>query len=106
MKGRYNGSSMSIYSSVFPRVSREGRSSFLLCPKYSPKLNGCVERAHSTHATEEFYEMVEGSEEFQEHNCKLKEEDVYNTIRHHHALAYLTPEQFVVRWRGEKTGKN
>jgi hypothetical protein len=50
--------------------------------------------------------MVGGSEEFQEHNCKLKEEDVYNTIRHHRALAYLTPEQFVVRWRGEKTGKN
>ncbi len=48
--------------------------------------------------------MVELSEEFHEANRQLKEQaDVYITIRHHQALGYLTPEQFVVRWRGEKT---
>ncbi len=73
-------------------------------PPHSPQLNGCVEKAQRTH-TEEFYEVVEVCEDLKEHNRQLQEqEDIYNTIRPHQALGYLTPEQFVVRWRGEKRG--
>lgn len=73
-------------------------------PPCSPKLNGCVERAQRTH-TEEFYEVSEFSLKIDCLNQELKEwEQIYNTIRPHQALGYLTPEEFVRAWRAEKRG--
>ncbi len=67
---------------------------FVLPPK-SPKLNGAVERANRTH-TEEFYEVTESSWTVEELNQELLEwEKIYNTIRPHQALRYLTPLQFL-----------
>lgn len=67
---------------------------FVLPPR-SPKLNGHVERAQRTH-TEEFYEVTEASFEIRELNrALLKWEKVYNTIRPHQSLGYLTPQQFL-----------
>jgi transposase InsO family protein len=70
---------------------------FVLPPK-SPKLNGCVERANRTH-TEEFYEVHDISAELRTHNNQLEAwEQVYNHVRPHQALGYLTPAQFVTEW--------
>jgi len=67
---------------------------FVLPPK-SPKLNGTVERAQRTH-TEEFYEVTECAWTVEELNQQLLEwEGIYNTLRPHQALGYLTPLQFL-----------
>ena len=73
---------------------RRGIKLFVLPPR-SPKLNGGVERAHRTHS-EEFYEVTGSSFDL----CELKDEllqweRVYNTIRPHQALGYLTPLKFL-----------
>lgn len=74
---------------------------FVLPPR-SPKLNGCVERAQRTH-TEEFYEVTEFSLEMATLNQELLAwEHIYNTIRPHQALGYLTPHQFVTQWQHQR----
>lgn len=71
---------------------------FVLPPR-SPKLNGCVERAHRTH-TEEFYEVVDSDFTIADLRPKLLQwERVYNTLRPHQALGYLTPQQFLERYK-------
>jgi transposase InsO family protein len=73
---------------------------FVLPPR-SPKLNGCVERSNRTH-TEEFYEVHDFSLGIDELNQQLKAwETVYNTIRPHQALGYLTPLEYIQRWKQE-----
>ena len=77
---------------------RRGIKLFVLPPR-SPKLNGYVERAHRTHS-EEFYEVTESSFDIAELRGELLEwERVYNTVRPHQALAYLTPLKFLEQWR-------
>ncbi|MFC1958312.1 integrase core domain-containing protein [Chloroflexota bacterium] len=67
---------------------------FVLPPQL-PKLNGAVERVHRTH-TEEFYEVTESSFELSELREELLEwEQVYNTVRPHQALGYVTPLKFL-----------
>lgn len=64
-------------------------------PPHSPKLNGCVERANRTH-TEEFYEVNDFSLDIKELNQQLREwENIYNTVRPHKSLNYLTPQEYV-----------
>ena len=71
---------------------------FVLPPR-SPKLNGAVERAHRTQ-TEEFYQVTESSFDFSELKDELLEwEGVYNTVRPHQALGYLTPLKFLEQWK-------
>jgi putative transposase len=73
---------------------RRGIRLFVLPPR-SPKLNGGVERAHRTH-TEEFYEITDSDFELAQIRAELlKWERVYNTIRPHQALGYLTPKKFL-----------
>ena len=73
---------------------RRGIKLFVLPPR-SPKLNGHVERAQRTH-TEEFYEVTDTSFELPGLNqALLKWEKVYNTIRPHQAMGYLTPLNFI-----------
>jgi len=73
---------------------KRGIRLFVLPPR-SPKLNGGVERAHRTH-TEEFYEVTESSFELSELREELLQwEQVYNTVRPHQALGYLTPLNFM-----------
>ena len=67
---------------------------FVLPPR-SPKLNGHVERAQRTH-TEEFYELYDGDLAMDPLNRALRNwETVYNTVRPHQSLGYLTPLQFL-----------
>jgi putative transposase len=73
---------------------RRGIKLYVLPPR-SPKLNGHVERAQRTH-TEEFYEVTDTTFDIPELNqALLKWEQVYNTLRPHQALGYLTPQQFL-----------
>jgi putative transposase len=67
---------------------------FVLPPK-SPKLNGRVERANRTH-TEEFYEVTPVGWTVTDVNRQLIAwEKIYNLIRPHQALGYLTPAEFL-----------
>ena len=80
---------------------RRGIWLFVLPPR-SPKLNGCVERAHRTH-TEEFYEVVDFPLDMAGLNQALRAwEHTYNTIRPHQALGYLTPQQYLLQCRKGK----
>ena len=73
---------------------RRGIHLFVLPPR-SPKLNGHVERAQRTH-TEEFYELTDSSFDMAEINQALRKwELVYDTVRPHQSLGYLTPHQFL-----------
>lgn len=72
---------------------KRGIPLFLL-PPHSPKLNGCVERANGTHRRE-FYEVEEIELSLAEHNKQLERwEYIYNYIRPHQALDYLTPDEY------------
>jgi len=76
----------------------------VVLPPRSSKLNGAVERAHRTH-TEEFYEVTESSFDLPQLREELLEwEQVYNTIRPHQALGYVTPLKFLQQ-RKEYLGK-
>jgi putative transposase len=67
-------------------------------PPRSPKLNGTVERAQRTH-TEEFWEVTNCDTDVESMRRSLREwEDVYNTVRPHQALGYLTPAEYVHNW--------
>ena len=71
---------------------------FILPPR-SPKLNGHVERAHRTH-NEEFYEVQAESDQLPVLNAQLRNwEKTYNCVRPHQSLAYLTPLEFITRWK-------
>jgi putative transposase len=85
------------FQSVFEETcQRLGIRLFVLPPR-SPKLNGCVERSNRTH-TEEFYEVTDCEFEMKPLNKALTEwEIVYNTVRPHQALKYLTPNQFLLQ---------
>ena len=61
----------------------------------SPKLDGHVERAQRTH-TEEFYEVYPDDLGIVPLNQALREwEWVYNNIRPHQSLRYLTPGEYL-----------
>jgi putative transposase len=75
---------------------RRGLHLFVLPPR-SPKLNGAVERANRTH-TEEFYQVTACSLEMKKLNRELRQwEKIYNTVRPHQSLGYLTPRQFLLQ---------
>jgi putative transposase len=72
---------------------QRGLPLFVLPPR-SPKLNGHVERSQRTHS-EEFYECTAAAPTLPALRGALTEwEHVYNTVRPHQALGYLTPQQF------------
>lgn len=83
------------FQAVFEELCRERNIKLFVLPPRSPKLNGGVERAHRTH-TEEFYEITDSSFVFDELRQELLEwEQIYNTVRPHQALNYLTPQKFL-----------
>ena len=67
-------------------------------PPRSPKLNGHVERSNRTHR-EEFYEVEEIDLSIEKHNKQLEQwQYVYNYIRPHQSLDYLTPNEYYQMW--------
>ena len=92
------------FEAVFEEECQKRGINLFVLPPRSPKLNGGVERAHRTH-TEEFYEVTASSFDLSELREELLEwEQVYNTIRPHQALGYVTPLKFLEQ-RKEYSGK-
>ena len=85
------------FQSEFEAECQRRKLALYVLPPRSPKLNGAVERAQRTH-TEEFYEVYDGDIEIGPLNRALQGwEYVYNHIRPHQALGYLTPVEYLAR---------
>jgi len=89
------------FKARFEQACQELGIALYVLPPRSPRLNGKVERAHRTHQ-EEFYDLVEVPEDVTAHNRLLREhEAIYNGLRPHQALGYLTPNEFVARCQAD-----
>ena len=83
------------FAAEFELACQQRRLHLFVLPPRSPKLNGAVERANRTH-TEEFYQVTACSLQMKTLNRELRHwEKIYNTVRPHQALGYLTPQQFL-----------
>lgn len=83
------------FAADFEQACQQRALHLFVLPPRSPKLNGAVERANRTH-TEEFYQVTACSLEMNQLNRELRQwEKIYNTVRPHQALGYLTPLQFL-----------
>ena len=89
------------FEAVFEKECQIRGIRLFVLPPRSPKLNGGVERTHRTH-TEEFYEVTDSTFDLADLRQKLLEwEHIYNTIRPHQALRYLTPLKFLEQQKKE-----
>jgi len=87
------------FEAIFEEECQKRNIKLFVLPPRSPKLNGYVERAHRTH-TEEFYEVTDSSFDLTELRDELSHwQKIYNTIRPHQALGYLTPLEFLEQWK-------
>ena len=83
------------FAAEFEQACQQRGLHLFVLPPRSPKLNGAVELANRTY-TEEFYQVTPYSLELRRLNRELRQwERVYNTVRPHQALGYLTPYQFL-----------
>jgi transposase InsO family protein len=83
------------FMAEFEAACQERAIRLFVLPPRSPKLHGAVERANRTH-TEEFYEVTDAEPELEAFQVELRAwEIVYNTIRPHQALGYLTPAEYL-----------
>jgi transposase InsO family protein len=93
------------FKADFEALCEERGLPLFVLPPRSPKLNGCVERGNRTHR-EEFYEVYDLDWTV---TCVrpdlLRWEHIYNEIRPHQALGYLTPLEYITQWRLERAGK-
>ena len=86
------------FCAAFEQACQQRRVRLFILPPHSPKLNGCVERAHRTHK-EEFYEVYLEDLQLNRLNRALRAwERVYNTIRPHHSLDGLTPKEYIQKY--------
>jgi len=85
------------FAAQFEQACQQRGLRLFVLPPRSPKLNGAVERANRTHS-EEFYQVTPCSPELKTLNRELRTwERIYNTVRPHQALGYLTPHQFLLQ---------
>ena len=83
------------FMAEFEAACEERGIRLFVLPPRSPKLHGSVERANRTH-TEEFYEVTDAEPDLAAFQVELRAwEIVYNTIRPHQALGYLTPAEYL-----------
>lgn len=83
------------FAAAFEQACQQQGIRLFVLPPRSPKLNGAVERANRTH-TEEFFESYLGDFDLPAlRTAQLRWEHLYNHVRPHHALGYLTPAQFL-----------
>ena len=89
----------------FEAACRAKKIRLFVIPPRSPKLQGFAERSNRTHR-EEFYEVEEIEISLEGHNRQLEEWNrVYNCIRPHQSLKYLTPNEFYQKWLKEHKSK-
>ena len=84
------------FMAEFEQACQEKGIRLFVLPPCSPKLNGCVERAHRTH-TEEFYQVYADDHwKLPILNKVLEEwERIYNQVRPHASLDNLTPQEYI-----------
>ena len=86
------------FKNHFEESCRERGIRLFIIPPRTPKLQGYVESANKTHRVE-FYEVEDIGLKMEEHNKQLEEWDkVYNHIRPHQSLDYLTPAEYYQGW--------
>lgn len=84
------------FQSVFEETCQKLGIRLFVLPPRSPKLNGHVERSNRTH-TEEFYEVTDSEFDLATIAPALRHwETIYNTVRPHQALRYLTPHRYLL----------
>lgn len=82
----------------FEEACRTRGIRLFVTPPRSPKLQAYVERSNRTHR-EEFYEVEDIALGLEDHNRQLEKwAEVYNYIRPHQSLAYLTPHEYYQNW--------
>jgi transposase InsO family protein len=87
------------FAAEFEQACQQKELPLFVLPPKSPKLNAHVERSHRTH-NEEFYQVHAESDQVPALNFQLRHwEKTYNCIRPHQSLAYLTPLEFITRWK-------
>jgi putative transposase len=87
------------FAAEFENACQQKQLPLFVLPPKSPKLNAHVERAHRTH-NEEFYQVFADSHHLPTLNFQLRQwEKTYNCVRPHQSLAYLTPLEFIARWK-------
>ena len=87
------------FAAEFEEACQQKQLPLFVLPPKSPKLNGHVERSHRTH-NEEFYEVHAQSDQLPLLNRQLRHwERTYNCVRPHQSLAYLTPLEFIRKWK-------
>jgi len=90
------------FAAEFEQACQQRGLHLFVLPPRSPKLNGAVERANRTH-TEEFYQVNACSLEMNKLNRELRHwERIYNTVRPHQSLGYLTPRQFLLQLSSQR----
>jgi len=90
------------FAAEFEQACQQRGLHLFVLPPRSPKLNGAVERANRTH-TEEFYQVTAYSLEMKKLNRELPQwERIYNTVRPHQSLGYLTPRQFLLQLSSQR----
>jgi putative transposase len=93
------------FQAGFERACQTHGLRLFVLPPHSPKLNGRVERAHRTHL-EEFYAVIPDSACLDRLNIDLYQwERVYNQIRPHQALDYLTPAEYIQKYHPDLISK-
>lgn len=93
------------FKADFEALCEERGLPLFVLPPRSPKLNGCVERGNRTHR-EEFYEVYDLDWSVTGVRPDLlRWEHIYNEIRPHQALGYLTPLEYITQWRSSRAGK-
>lgn len=85
------------FRGAFEAACAARRLPLFVVPPHSPKLQSHVERAQRTHR-EEFYQVWEVAPRLNEHRAQLQAwAHIYNTIRPHQHLNYLTPLEYCER---------
>jgi putative transposase len=84
------------FMSVFEDGVKAAGLHLFVLPPHSPKLNGHVERANRTYR-EEFYDCTNAPASVRGLSPGLRRfETIYNHVRPHQSLAYLTPAEWLV----------
>lgn len=93
------------FKAEFEAACQERGIQLFILPPSSPKLNGCVERGNRTHR-EEFYEVYDLEWTVSDLRPDLLNwEVIYNTVRPHKSLDYLTPQEYITQWRNQRPRK-
>ncbi len=89
------------FAAEYEQASQQRGLLLLVLPPRSPRLNGHLERSHRTHH-EEFYQVIPDNWNVAQLNPQLRRrEHIYNSVRPHQALGYLTSPEFLERRRSQ-----